>query len=86
MLSLVYSQNNLDLVLGTGRPGIQGHEVADGGGLLEEGGDAEEVAFLFPGGHYLEADGEAGLCEAAGTEMVGQPVRVRAKVSMSQLM
>lgn len=40
--------------------------MADGGGLLEEGRYAEEVAFFFPGGHYLDADGEAGLGEAAG--------------------
>ena len=34
--------------------------------MFEEGGDAEEAAFFFPGGHYLDAYGEAGFGEAAG--------------------
>ena len=48
------------------RTWIQGYEAADARRLLEEGGDAEEVAFFFPGSHYLDADWEAGLGEAAG--------------------
>lgn len=42
------------------------------GGLLEHVGGAEEAVFVEGAGLHLEADGEAGFCEAAGEADAGE--------------